>query len=77
MGEVATVIFDYSKLSGRICEKGFTQTSLAKNLGISQTTLSLKLNNKSFFSQPEIIEICTLLEIDKENIEQFFFSTKV
>lgn len=69
--------FDYSKLLGRIRECGMTQESLAVAIGISITTLNLKLNNKAFFTQPEIKRICSVLEIGKDEIGEYFFILKV
>ena len=69
--------FDYSKLLGRLKEYGVTQAALATFLGISASTLSLKLNNKAAFSQDEIRSICELLEIPDDQIGIYFFKEKV
>ena len=42
-------MYNYSKLLGRIKEKGFTLEALAKKIGLNVSTLSKKLNNKSEF----------------------------
>lgn len=69
--------FDYSKLLGRIKENGLTQAALAEKIGMSETTISLKLNNKADFSQREIRKICNTLKIDDANIYDYFFNQKV
>lgn len=70
--------FDYSKLNGRIREKMGTQEALARAMGISRSSLSLRLNNKIEFEPSEMLKICELLEIDKENdITPYFFTQKV
>ncbi|MCR1952357.1 DUF739 family protein [Clostridium sp. DSM 100503] len=69
--------FDYSKLRGRIIEKHKTQNEFSKILGVSERTLSLKLNNKIFFSQDEIIRISELLSIGEDKIQKYFFDKKV
>ena len=69
--------FDYSKLLGRIKEFGHTQSSLAKAVGMTETTMSQKLNNKSVFGQSEIRKICKLLEISDAEIGIYFFTLKV
>lgn len=69
--------FDYSKLRGRIIEKFGTQGCFAKKLGVSERTLSLKLNNKIFFSQDEITKISELLNISKDKIQVYFFEKEV
>ena len=68
---------DYSKLSGRIKEKGFTQETLAKHIGITPGSMSEKLNNKSFFKQMEIFMICQALDIPFDRIGEYFFTREV
>ena len=69
--------FDYSKLLGRIREFGFTQETLAKKIGITKASMSLKLNNKANFKQNEIREICKILKISDDEIGAYFFAPKV
>lgn len=69
--------FNYDKLRGRIIEKFGTQGRLAKAVGVSERTLSLKLNNKIFFSQDEITKIAELLNIKLDEIQEYFFKIKV
>lgn len=71
------MVFDYSKLHGRIKECGFNQTTLAKQIKISVPTLSEKLNNKYAFTMKEIDAICKALNISKEEIGVYFFTEKV
>ena len=66
--------FNYSKLLGRIKERGMTQETLAFAVGISATTLNLKLNNKSAFTQKEMRNISVQLEIPQEEIGAYFFA---
>jgi hypothetical protein len=69
--------FDYSKLRGRIVEKYGTQGLFAKALGVSERTLSLKLNNRIFFSQDEINNALLLLGVKVEEVNTYFFNKKV
>lgn len=69
--------FDYSKLLGRIRELGYTQNRLAKHIGIAVSSMCLKLNNKAFFTQPEIEKIRNVLCISDEEIGVYFFTQKV
>lgn len=69
--------FDYSKLLGRIKECGFTQESLAKHIGIAESSLCLKLNNKANFRHREIFLICEALQIATSEIGVYFFTPKV
>lgn len=70
-------MYIYNKLLGRITEKMSTNKNLAKELGISERTLSLKLNNKIDFKQNEIDKICELLDIPDEEITSYFFTKEV
>lgn len=66
--------FNYNKLIGRIIEKFGTRSTFADVLGITDETLSRKLNGKSFFSQDEIMKSCELLGIDCADIHMYFFA---
>ena len=70
------MVFDYRKLKGKIKEVFDTQSAFAKALGISNVTLSAKLNNKAEFSQKEIDKASDLLKIKKEEIPIYFFTQK-
>ena len=69
--------FDYSKLLGRIKERGHTQKSLSEEVGISESTMSLKLNNEAFFGQKEMLKICDVLGLSYTEIGAYFFTPKV
>ena len=69
--------FDYSKLLGRIKEKGYTQETFAEAIGIGISTLSLKLSNKAYFKQCEMDKATDVLEFDKSEIGAYFFVQKV
>lgn len=69
--------FDYNKLKGKVKEKIGTQTNLAKKLEIDETTMSNKFNNNTYFTQVEIIKICTILDIKFSDISRYFFNLKV
>ena len=65
--------YDYSKLLGRMREKGYTQETLAIKIGISPASMNIKLCNKSDFKQSEIKTICVILEIPFDEIPLYFF----
>jgi len=71
------VVFDYSKLRGKIKEVFGTQAEFASKMPMSPVSLSEKLNNKVQFSQKEIDRACVLLQIAKEDIPIYFFTPKV
>lgn len=65
--------YNYSKLLGRLREKGITQEELARKIGLNPSTLNIKLKSKSDFSQTEIRMICEVLDIPLEEIPAYFF----
>lgn len=69
--------FDYSRLRGKIVERFGSQGAFAKALGVSQKTLSMKINNKIFFAQDEINKSIELLGIDPADIDKYFFTQNV
>lgn len=69
--------FDYSKLRGRIREICGTQEAFADMMGISKQTMSAKLNNKSEFTQPEIIKAVNVLMLGYDEISPYFFTPLV
>ena len=66
--------FNHSKLLGRMREYGFTQETLAKKIGISESTLCGKLNSRAYFSTKEIDKICELLDIPNVEIGIYFYT---
>lgn len=69
--------FDYSELIGKIIAKFKTQYNFAKAMGISERSISLKLNGKRAWKNSEIALACTLLDIKAEEIPKYFFAEKV
>lgn len=71
------VVFDYRKLKGRIVEKFGTQGRFAAANGLSDRSISLKLNNGIGLSQEEILKWCQMLDISNADIPKYFFDQKV
>lgn len=69
--------YDYSKLNGRIVEKCGTQAVFADRMGLSERTVSLKLNNKVAWKQPEMQKAAVILEFPETEIQTYFFTMKV
>ena len=69
--------FNYSKVKGRIIEKFGKQENFAKAFGVSTATLSNKLNNKTYWDNPEIAKVVELLEISPDEINDYFFNYEV
>lgn len=69
--------FDYSKLLGRIKECGYTQETLADEIGMASSSLSLKLNNRAHFKQRDIRKIANVLDLSEKEVGSYFFAEKV
>lgn len=69
--------FDYSKLRGKIREIFKTQDEFAKAIGLSNTSVSAKLNNKVEWTQQEINKASEVLKISESEIFAYFFTEKV
>jgi len=59
-------------LRARYIEFGYIQDSLAKKIGITQTTFNAKINNKRDFTATEIKRLCDCLAID-DCFKYFFY----
>ncbi|HET1253568.1 TPA: DUF739 family protein [Streptococcus pneumoniae] len=68
---------DFSKLSGKIVEKYGTQYNFSIALGLSERSLSLKLNNKVGWRDEEIERAIELLDLDLNDIPAYFFANSV
>ncbi|MHC3682179.1 DUF739 family protein [Streptococcus suis] len=71
------MVKDFSKLSGRIVEKFVTQSNFAVAMGLSERSISLKLNGKVSWKDDEIEKAIKLLELAVEDIPKYFFTRKV
>lgn len=69
--------YDYRKLRGRIKEKFGTQSAFAKAIGVSDVSLSNKLNNNVEWGQEEMEMSILLLDIAHTDIHSYFFTHKV
>ena len=66
--------YNYSKLLGRIVEKVGTQANFAEKLGLSERSISLKLNGRVGWKQTEISKACEILEILPAELPAYFFT---
>ena len=69
--------YDYAKLNGRIVEKCGTQSKFACMMGMSERTISLKLNNKREFKQKEIDKALYVLGLSLDDVQTYFFTPDV
>lgn len=66
--------YNYSKLKGKISEVFGSQKSFANAIGLSERTISLKINNKISFTQTEITKSMKALGLDESEVQQYFFA---
>lgn len=67
---------DYSKLLGRIKEKGYTQKGISELISVSESHFCRKLSGEFSFRQSEIQSVCEILDIPAQEIGEYFFCTK-
>lgn len=72
--EVRTTQYEYRKLIGRIIEKYGTRRKFAEAVGISENSMSLKLNGKTDFSRDDMVHWGQLLDIDVSEFGEYFFT---
>ncbi len=70
-------MYDYNKLKGKITEKGLTRAEFAKAVGISEASLSLRMNNRREWTQDEMIEVAKILDFDVTELKDYFFTHAV
>lgn len=68
---------DYTLLRGAIRKKYKTCKEFSKHLGLTENGLYLKLNNKSEFTTKQIIDCVKLLELEVNDIGNYFFTKEV
>ena len=66
--------FIYNKLRGRIVEICGTQSEFSRRVGQSEQIVSAKLSGNSAFTQDNIIAWCKVLNIDQNDIGNYFFT---
>ncbi len=69
--------YNYRKLEGRIVEICVSRTNFAKEMGLSERSISLKLNNRVPWKQTEISKAMEILKIDPSEVQDYFFNQKV
>ena len=71
------IVFDFSRLLGKIIERYGTRQSFADAIGITPTTIGSKLDGDRTWTQDEIIAACDLLGIEYTDIPSYFFVRRV
>ncbi len=62
------------KLKGRIVELYGSQRAFSDKIGLTEQSITAKLNGRSQFSQADIVKWCTALEIEKDEVADYFFT---
>ncbi len=72
-------IMNKAKLKSVMVLRGFTQTMLAEEVGLSEQRLSAKINSKNGaeFNQGEILKIKKILDLSSDDIINIFFDDLV
>lgn len=71
------MVFDYSKLDGKIREVFGTQGKFAEAMDLSERTVSMKLNNLRPWKQNEMVEALEVLGLSFFDLVEYFFILKV
>ena len=66
--------YKYDKLRGRIIEKFGSQAKYAEALGVSEVTVSRKMNGNVGFSQRDMKQWGELLDISESDFGEYFFT---
>lgn len=69
--------FQYNKLRGRIVEIFGSQAKFADVVGQSKQIITAKLSGRSSFTQDNIITWSRALNIDQNEIGNYFFTQKL
>lgn len=69
--------YNYRKLEGRIVEICISRTNFAEKMGLSDRSISLKLNNRVPWKQTEISKAMEVLSIDPAEVQEYFFNQEV
>ena len=71
------IVFDYSKLRGKIKECFGSEKVFAEKMDMSQQALSARLNNKTEFADNEIYRGKQILSLTTAEVGTYFFTPKV
>ena len=64
----------YPKLRGRIVEKFESQKAFSERIGLSEQSITAKLNDRAGFSIEDIVKWCNELEIKQDEVGVYFFA---
>ncbi len=65
--------YDYSKLRGKITEVCKTQGNFAEKMGVSENTISARMNHSTEWKQSEMLRAANVLGFEPAEIPAYFF----
>lgn len=68
--------FDFDALKAKMIEKYGSQNRFAEAFGTSENTMSRKMQSKTPFSRDDIVKICDMLNIPKDQVGYYFLQKK-
>ncbi|MBQ8994500.1 MAG: DUF739 family protein [Oscillospiraceae bacterium] len=72
----SSACFDYSKVVGRMAEMSITRAELAPKIGINTAYFGTRLLHGKPFTSDVILRCAQVLDIEAEDIGQYFFTLK-
>ena len=70
-------MINHNVMLGLMRMKGLTVDDVAKCIGISKASFYRKMNGQSDFYRKEIVEICSVLSMNHEQMQDVFFNKNV
>lgn len=77
LNTVYTDEYDYSEILGKLRAKNITQNELAHIIGLNPSTINLKFNNKSEFTQSQMRKIVAAVDEPVSTIGFYFYTHKL
>ena len=71
------MVQNINKLKGKITENGYTIKTLASEVGLCETSLRRKINDKSDFTLSETLKVKDKLHLTSQDYLDIFFGTKL
>ena len=71
------MVQNINKLKGKITENGYTMKTLSSKIGICETSLRRKINDKSDFTLSESLKVKEILHLSSQDYLDIFFGTKL
>lgn len=68
---------DKNLFRGKMISLGYTQSTLAKAMGIGYSSLNAKINNRRSFDTDEILRACALLGITEDGEKVAIFLSPI